>query len=305
MYFTKIVECVLCKSSALKELYITRDRHYGIEGEFKIDQCTNCGLVFLNPMPSEQYLNSLYPETYYSYQDFYDKEMSFLKRMYHNFITAKTFDPDFKKAGNFLDIGCGSGKYLYKMRNKGWDVFGVEVNKNAAILGNDLEKLNIHNGNLLSANYDSESFDYVRSNHSFEHITNPNETLDEIYRILKSDGKLFIGVPNIDSFNAKLFKKYWWYLGAPVHPFNYSAKTLTRLLESHGFLVEKIIYNSDVHGTLGSFQIYKNRSNPHIKSDSGSFINNTPLKIISSVMAKLLNFFKKADSIEVICRKNI
>ena len=39
------------------------------------------------------------------------------------------------------------------------------------------------------------SFDYVRSYHSFEHMSNPRETLADIHRILKPDGKLMIGVP--------------------------------------------------------------------------------------------------------------
>jgi SAM-dependent methyltransferase len=303
MSFTTLRSCVLCGDNKIKNIYKTHDRHYGIKGEFDIVKCTNCGLVFLNPMPSDVYLTSLYPKTYYSYQDFYEKENSFIKGIVKKyFLNLGTRDPGFSSPGNILDIGCGSGKFLYTMKKKGWQVFGVEVNENAALLGNELEQLNIHPGDLLSIKYNSDFFDYIRSNHSFEHITNPEPVLEETHRILKGGGKLLIGVPNIDSFNGRLFKKYWWYLGAPVHPFNYSVSTLTKMLEKHGFKVEKVTYNGDYTGVLGSLQIFLNRKN-NKNSDEGVFINSVFLRIISHQFAKLLNFFKSGDAIEIICSK--
>src|ERR1700722_183378 len=185
---TILESCVLCEEKKFKNIYKTYDRHYGIKGEFNIDKCENCGLVFLNPMPSEEYLTRLYPKTYYAYQDFYDKK-SFLKSFYRKYIVKiGTLDPHFDSPGKILDVGCGSGKFLYVMKKKNWEVYGVEVNENAAKLGNELEQLNIHLGDLLSSKYDSDFFDYIRSNHSFEHMTNPEEVLDEIHRILKKDG---------------------------------------------------------------------------------------------------------------------
>ena len=101
-----------------------------------------------------------------------------------------------------LDIGCGNGWFIYMMRDKGWDVKGVEPSKAGAEAGRRIANLDIHHGDLLSGNYPSEYFDYIRSNHSFEHIPNPNEVLQEIHRILKPNGKAFIGVPNINSLNG-------------------------------------------------------------------------------------------------------
>ena len=303
MDFEILKNCVLCEGNELKSIYKTRDRHYGIKGEFNIDRCENCGLVFLNPMPTEKYLTSLYPKTYYSYQDFYEKKHSFIKKIFKKYIIhIGTLDPKFPGPGKILDIGCGSGKFLYVMHKKNWQVYGVEVNKNAAKLGNELEQLNIYPGDLISSNYAADFFDYVRSNHSFEHITNPQPVLKEAYRILKPGGKLLIGVPNIDGFNARLFKKYWWYLGAPVHPFNYSVSTLSKILEQNGFVIEKISYNGDFTGVLGSLQIYLNRKN-NKKSEEGFFINSTSFRIISQQIARLLNLFKTGDAIEIICSK--
>ncbi len=302
MSFKKLDKCPLCNATEIKNVYTTIDRHYGIKGEYTIDKCSGCGLVFLNPMPTNEDLTSLYPKTYYSYQSFAENP-SFFKKIYRKYIVRLgTYDPHFDKPGSILDIGCGSGKFLYEMKEKGWKVAGVEVNESAAAMGNEVAQLNIHGGDLLTAGYNAESFDYIRSNHSFEHITNPDEVLTEVHRILKKDGKLLIGVPNIESFNGRLFKKYWWYLGAPVHPFNYSISTLSRILEKHGFVVQKVTHNGDYGGVLGSFQIYLNRKNGKM-SEEGFFINSLPFRIFAHQIARLLNLFKQGDTMEITCTK--
>lgn len=294
--------CVLCNGLQHELIYTTRDRHYGIKGEFRIYKCSSCKLVFIKPMLSESELNELYPQDYYAYQDFQEKS-SALQWINRRFILKTgTRDPRFGKPGKMLDVGCGSGKFLYNKREKGWETYGVEVNKKAAEFGRNNAGLNIFGGNLLEAGFESETFDYVRSNHSFEHITNPSEVLNEMYRILKPGGKLMIGVPNINGLCARVFGKYWWYLGAPVHPYNYSDKTLPELLVKHRFKVEKVVYNSDFNGLLGSWQIYLNKNNGRLSTEGG-FINNYVLKVINHWSAKILDVCGLGDCIEVTCSK--
>ena len=58
MNYTDIENFVLCGSDKLENIYLTHDRHYDIKGEYEIDKCNDCGLVFLNPMPTEEFLTS-------------------------------------------------------------------------------------------------------------------------------------------------------------------------------------------------------------------------------------------------------
>jgi SAM-dependent methyltransferase len=299
--------CPICKSKDLNLVYSTQDRHYGIKGIFNISKCNNCLVRFLNPMPSEKELTSLYPEdTFYAYNDF-TKNSGMIKNVINIFkkmlfLEIRTKDPNFDKPGKILDIGCGSGSFLYEYKINGWETNGIEVNSTAAELGNKIARLNIFPGSLVQSNFDSEYFDYVRSNHSFEHITNPHEVLTEVNRIIKSGGKFFIGVPNIESFNASIFKEFWWYLGVPVHTFNYSVKSLSSLLESHNFVIESIKFNSDYSGILGSLQIYLNRKNGKL-SNQGLIINNRLLVILAQYASKILDLLKLGDAIEIICTK--
>lgn len=299
--------CPICKNKDINLIYSTHDRHYGIKGIFHIFKCNSCLVRFLNPMPSEEELTSLYPDdTFYAYDDF-TKDSGLIKHIINNlkkvlFLEIHTKDPIFNKPGKILDIGCGSGSFLYQYKMKGWETRGIEVNSSAAKLGNQIADLNIFSGSLVQSNLDSEYFDYVRSNHSFEHITNPHEVLNEVSRIIKPGGKFFIGVPNIESLNASLFKEFWWYLGVPVHTFNYSVKSLSSLLESHNFAIESIKFNSDYSGILGSLQIYLNRKNGKL-SNQGLTINNRLLVIFAQYASKILDLLKLGDAIEIICTK--
>lgn len=111
---------------------------------------------------------------------------------------------------------------------------------------------------------------------------------------------MLIGVPNIASLNARLFRCYSWYFGAPVHPFNYSVRTLAQLLMKHGFVVDRVAYNGDYTGVLGSLQILANRHTWR-RSSQGRLINSRLLHIVSQWLARLLNIVGAGDATELTC----
>ena len=299
----QVDSCPLCAGRELNRVYWARDRHYGIAGLYTIVRCSACSLMFLNPMYCDEELSALYPTDYYAYQD--SCKRSRLKEIGKALLCFRigTRDPRFQAPGRVLDLGCGTGWFLRDMRDKGWEAYGVEINQAAAELGNRTAGLNIFAGTLRQADFPSDFFDYVRANHSFEHISCPGETLNEIYRVLRPDGRLLIGVPNVRGLCAIVFREYWWYLGAPVHPFTYSDKTLSQLLKKHHFTVVNLNHNSDFSGILGSSQIWANRKNGR-RSMEGALINNLPLRILSHWLAKCLDFVKLGDAIEVVAVKD-
>jgi len=216
-------------------------------------------------------------------------------------LQIHTHNPKFNMTGDFLDIGCGNGAYLQVMANRGWNVWGVEPSRAGAFAAKTVG-FDVYHGTLLEANYSSSSFDYVRCNHSFEHVPNPVDVLHEIHRILRPGGKLFIGIPNVGSMSFRIFGRYWWYLCAPVHTYNYSDKVITRLLHKSGFQINKVHYNADFWGLLGSLQIFVNR-NTGQKADDGWLIRNRLLRIITSLIEKCIDIVRMGDVIEIICEK--
>ncbi|GAM08242.1 ubiquinone biosynthesis O-methyltransferase [Geobacter sp. OR-1] len=298
---TQWYACALCGSKQSSLLCETRDRHYGIPGEFTIARCNDCGLVFLSPMPTESQLAAFYPDDFYAYQP--HMSSSGIKGVLKNLLRMeiKTKDPVFSKPGRMLDIGCGSGQFIAEYRRLGWQVWGVEPSLKAAQFGREQYGLEIFGGTLLEAKLPSSFFDFIRSNHSFEHIPNPNETFEELRRIISPNGLLHIGVPNIDSLNAKIFGKYWWYLGAPVHTYNYSVATLTKMAEKHGFARVRTRYNADYSGIIGSLQIFLNRRSNKTSSE-GALINFVPARLLGQWLAKLVNVLQQGDAIELTFR---
>lgn len=294
--------CPLCGNSDLLPVCSTSDPHYGIQGTFQIVRCSGCSVMCLNPMYSQQELSALYPADYYAYQDHFSS--SGWKELIKTSLGIRicTRDPKFPTPGRMLDLGCGSGWFLLEMRKKGWDTYGVEINSRAAEIGRKKAGLNIFAGDLQEAKFPADFFDYVRSNHSFEHISSPRATLAEIYRILKPGGRLMIGVPNGASLTARVFREYWYYLGAPVHPFTYSVQTLSWLLAQYQFEVLHVNYNSDYSGILGSAQIWANGHNGRM-SAQGNLVKNPFLRVLSHWSAKCVDLFKAGDAIEIIAAK--
>lgn len=294
--------CPLCDSDDIPELFLARDPHYGINGSYRLARCSHCSLVFLNPMYSDGELAALYPADYYAYHD--ERGVGKWKARAKKLLGywQGTKDPNFEEPGLMLDIGCGSGTFLSGMRNRGWSVYGVEINRAAAELAQS-RGLNVFNGVLPKGGFPEESFDYVRASHSFEHITRPHETLDEVYKLLKPDGKFHIAVPNVDSVTAHLFGRNWYHLCAPVHAFHYSAETLERILRMHGFKVTNVVFNSHYAGLLGSAQIWINQKTVR-RSFEGRIFNNRGLRVVSGWMERIADWFATGDMIEITAIKS-
>lgn len=296
----QLSKCPLCHSSDTHPRHRARDPHYGIKGEFDIYTCHTCGLYFLNPMLSDDELAPMYPTDYYAYQDQFERpNISRVRKLLG--LEIKTRDPLFPRPGRILDIGCGTGWFLADMRTAGWETYGVEIGESAAVIAQK-QGLDVHAGDLFSAKYPSDFFDYVRSNHSLEHMSNPREVLAEIRRILKPEGKVHIGVPNVDSLPARIFGTKWWGLCPPVHTHGYSPKTLSLLLEQSGFKVERLLHNSNHTGILGSLQIVANQRTGRPASQGG-LINNMALKGVTFLLARFLDALHLGDGMEITAVK--
>jgi SAM-dependent methyltransferase len=303
----RLRECPLCGGQHFKPLLRARDYHYGNPGEYAQAQCTRCTLVFLDPMYDEEELAAFYPNNYYAFGDRFSGSQpvySLKQRVWRSLIQLEpmTRDPQFSSPGKMLDIGCGSGWFISRMRDQGWDVSGVEPNRGAADFGRSEKGLNIFPGSLMDAKLPDKCFDYVRLNHSFEHMEHPNQILDEIYRVLANDGKLMIGVPNRDSLNARLFGPFWHHLALPVHTFSYSVRTLSAMLRKHNFQVERVVFNTNLTSLLESVQLYINRNDAAPRSQ-GRLSRSRPAILLCNWAAHLQNRLRIADVIEITAIK--
>jgi SAM-dependent methyltransferase len=297
--------CILCGANNSALLWRATDHHYGNAGEWDVFQCSACGLGFLNPMPGEDELASYYPAFYPPHQKFTlpRRWRRIFNKMIFSDVSPK--DPHFPAPGRLLDVGCGSGEFLLQAQARGWNVTGVETGHAPTAFARSLG-LDVFRGTVLEACFSSAEFDYVRLNHTLEHLPNPVATLREIRRILKPEGKLFIGVPNCEGTMARFWGNCWWYLGAPVHTYQYSDRSLPRMLRQCGFEVERVRYNANYQGTLGSLQIFLNRIFLNRETNGiasrGSLPRSRFWMVAGNWLARLIQLFGTGDAIEAVAR---
>ena len=149
----------------------------------------------------------------------------------------------FSGEGEILDIGCGNGRYLSTLKKQGWQTYGIEQSPKSSKYARDVLQLEVNTGDLLDCKYQAEFFDVITMWHSLEHLYEPILTLKEAKRILKDDGLLIITVPNVNSFAAKVFKKYWYQLEIPIHLIAFTPDSITRMLDVAGLKAKRIYYD--------------------------------------------------------------
>jgi len=139
-------------------------------------------------------------------------------------------------SGNLLDFGCGSKPYSELFVNVS-EYIGVDLQNDAHDHTN--EDVDIYyDGKILP--FEDESFQNLLSSEVFEHVPNINDSINEIHRVLKPNGKLLVTTP----------------FSFPEHemPFDFrrlSHNGLIQLLEENGFKVEYIKRYGNFNSVIG------------------------------------------------------
>lgn len=90
----------------------------------------------------------------------------------------------------------------------------------------------------------NESISVVFAWHSIEHLPQPRQAIDHIYRLLSPGGVFFGAVPNINSLCSEELLEKWEWLAPDGHYVHYSPQTMRMVLNNAGFLVESITTRS-------------------------------------------------------------
>jgi SAM-dependent methyltransferase len=133
-----------------------------------------------------------------------------------------------------LDIGCGSGDYLARMRNAGWDVLGLEPSRSAAKRAEDRFGVPIICDSFPSAKLQRASFDLVTAHQVLEHLESPLDALIAMRDLLDSNGKILLTVPNAGSWSARFFGPAWLSWDLPRHLTHFTRQSLTEMAAMAG-----------------------------------------------------------------------
>jgi 2-polyprenyl-3-methyl-5-hydroxy-6-metoxy-1,4-benzoquinol methylase len=192
--------------------------------------CWRCGMFYTNPIPSEQELRQRVAESS-CYTDDQTSKLPFFTRRAETLLSRveETIAP-----GRLLDIGCAIGTELVVAGRRGWEATGIELSTESVRYARD-RGLTVLDVPLHECGFSDGEFDLVTLNHVLEHIHEPKPFLEEVRRVLKPDGLLFIAVPNVNGLKRYwLGRNYHWIFHAD-HFLHFSPTSLSRLLRRHGF----------------------------------------------------------------------
>lgn len=262
-----VQSCYLCGGMGIDVIKGMPDRLFGVPGIWNYKRCVKCGLYWLTPWPQDLGQAYINYHTHRSAEDrraltisphsikkriaalafgYPDKAASKKSAMYRMLALPGPLSDisgrsvmwlPGKHPGKLLDIGCGSGMFLEQMQELGWDAYGVEPDRNAAVIAKQTlaatEK--IFAGPLEEAGFNNGQFDAITMAHVIEHLPDPVMILKECRRILQPNGRLVVTTPNVNSLGRKWFKKNWRGWEPPRHLFLFNAQALEKCALDAGF----------------------------------------------------------------------
>lgn len=238
--------CPKCEGAGKRTVFVGKDHLHKLPGEYKVVECEDCGMWFLNPRPEDEDLSGLYPADYSPHvmpaeyvvsddtaarlaQDFgYDhlarpiprrQLLEPLDRARFKWKAGVGLLPDFVSDGSVLDIGAASGSRLLELRALGWTkLHGIELVPAAAERARS-RGLDVRCGSVEDTldSFKDNSLDVIVTNMVLEHLHNPFDIVRRISSKLRPGGQFLFSTITRDSLDAKVFGDYWAGYDFPRH----------------------------------------------------------------------------------------
>jgi len=233
--------CLVCDS--------TEYLKYSSKGQFRLTTnvviCKNCGFSYLNPRWTKERYHTFYTKEYDTYYrpEVINKNYKYdSAKSVKDIITRGEGIVDFRNPGlNILDVGTGMGDSLLHLKehvNSSSNYFAIEssefcikhLEKNGiTVITNDVDS-DWHLAN-------SEKFDIIIMRHVLEHFLNPGEVLRKIRAVLKTEGTLYVAVPDAKNPTKPLLAHFF----RVVHVSYFSKLSLSNLFTKVGLKSVKLV----------------------------------------------------------------
>ncbi len=254
--------CALCGAPGVQLYAALVDWLFGRPGRWGMRTCSSCDIAWLDPQPVAEEIPMLYsryithdaqaPTPWLGRLRHATSQCVLSRAGYpvapseavlprllaylpgprkHAKLTVLGLPPT--ATGTLLDVGCGNGEFVDRMRALGWQVSGVDPDP-AAVAYGQRRGIGIFTGTISDVP-ESVCFDVITLNHVIEHVADPINFLRECRKRLSPKvGKLIITTPNLNSLGHRWFRKYWRGLEVPRHFTIFSSKGLRDCVERAG-----------------------------------------------------------------------
>lgn len=236
----KWVICGACGSDAFRPLRKV--------GEWNVGRCSNCSLIYLNPMPVKKGAFADSSSSYY-YTEFQlnitPSRVAFEKRQFLMQVTEYSrLTRSHPVPGRFLDVGCGPGFSVKAAIDCGWEAAGVDVDQNLIEAGRRDLGVELRCSDLTDCRFESDQFHFARLKSVLQFLPDPLDVLREVTRILAPGGIVLVIVPNEDGLPNSLKKvlgtrghNRFGTLVLPHHLHAFSPRALEHLLKRAGLSI--------------------------------------------------------------------
>jgi len=223
--------CPVCEGAELR--HYCRVPSLFNPGEYvHYERCARCRTVLRNPRLPPEYRLSRYEDVVLPDAA---KQLQPKSQVHYGYMMELVRRHLPEGCGRRLfDFGCGAGGFLIEARKAGFEVMGLELNRDLAEFVERERGIPVHQGLISDPSFADERFDVVISSQVFEHLLDPRGTLADLAAHLRRPGLILIEVPNLRDLRERLRR------GSTMndsHLFYFTAGSLSRMLESQGFRV--------------------------------------------------------------------
>jgi SAM-dependent methyltransferase len=222
--------CPICGGGEVADLLSAPDRFHLRKQIYRLLRCSSCRGVWLTSPPKPKEMGLHYTEDYHKgIMAAGEGDATSRWKNQVNLISH------YKDGGAILDIGCSSGGFLSTMKGSAWKLYGIEMEESTAERARSTTGAEVFVGDAVEAPFRPASFDVITSFDVLEHVYSPRQFLTKVREWLKPSGIFYAQMPNIDSWEARLFRTHWYGLELPRHLSHFSPTSIRHLMGELGF----------------------------------------------------------------------
>jgi len=277
------ITCPFCDKAGEKVLFtsLSKIEIDSKESVFTIARCKNCRLIYVtNPCSI--------PETFELNSQREEKTGLFKKMLRKKWDTIRSsFVSSEITAVNLLQIECGKGLLLARLKEQGHNVLGIDVN-NQLIRTQDKAVNETYAFDFLNFfHYDNE-FDAILFIDSLRYSPDPEKEIDKAIRLLHEDGAIFVEERIFNSRISNGFNENYSEYDFPASVYFFNPYTLKKLFRDKGFRLKSRVkyFPGGYFDFLKSFSFFLKN-----KWKLKNILFQLPLLIPAFVLSPIINTF--------------
>ena len=256
--------------------------------------CDSCSFVFADVIPDPEEMEAFYNSEY----DLTSYFSPITKKRYHDILNTLE---KYRRTNKLLDVGCGYGFFLEVAKEKGWEVQGIEYNQKC-IDACRRKEIDVLQGDLRDLALEENSFDVVVCIELIEHLSFPKMFLQEVRKLLRSGGAVYLSTPNFNSLARLRLKAVSNVIDYPNHLGYFTVRTLRRLFRDQQFETQSI---TTTGYSITRIKTSRGESNQEFVSETSDdellrdrIERRWYLRVLKSIITGFLNLFKIGDSLK-------